>query len=134
MLTLEGVAGEDGFEELQGSPAAVGEDLGVEISLPDPGDRKILQWAEQGEEIPGVVTVAPGGMVLQVDLPLPLHKGLQQALHHDLDPLRELPCDLFASLVRYRGLPSFLLKRFLQEGYYAASTDTLLETLPLRFG
>ena len=64
-----GVKGQDGLGKFDGGSSAVGEELGVEVSLPHPGDFQVLDGTEQGEEIPGVVTVPFGGMLFQVELP-----------------------------------------------------------------
>ena len=41
----------------------------MEVPFPHPGHPEIFQGAEQGEEVPGVVTVPFGGVLLQVKLP-----------------------------------------------------------------
>ena len=52
-----GIKSEDGLGKFQGSGSPVGEDLGMEVSLPDAGDPQVLQWPNQGKEVTGVVAV-----------------------------------------------------------------------------
>ena len=63
----------------------------MEVSLPHPGDFQVLDGTEQGEEIPGVVTVPFGGMLFQIELPFlqyePLQEVFDQALELRKDPL-----------------------------------------------
>jgi len=86
-----GIQGQDGLGKLEGDAAAAGDELGVKVPLPHPGHPEVRKNAALGEEVPGVVTVALGGVAFPVELPFLqhelFHKGLDEVLELLEEPL-----------------------------------------------
>jgi len=61
----------------------------VEVPLPHPGHPEVLQGPGQGEEVPRVVAVPLGGVLLQVELSFLQHELLQEVFDQVLDLLGE---------------------------------------------